>query len=140
MQSIFLLKLLKPIFPISLLIFLTSACDYRTESDRFKEKPKSQYLHSKITINEENQTVPVTVYIGPMEENNVRYDKNLSKYVKELWLETDTYYTIVARYKLNGKTYRVVNGITLSVAKSCETCSKPYYYVEQKVIDLRFKP
>lgn len=111
---------------------MASGCENKSEC--YKQKPRQHNIFTKITINEENQVVPVTIYIGPMEENNVRYEKDLSKHVNELWLETDTYFTIVARYKLDGKTYRVVSGITLSVSKT-GSC----YYVENTVIDLRFK-
>ncbi|MDD2550244.1 MAG: hypothetical protein PHD00_09150 [Bacteroidales bacterium] len=133
MKKIVSLKLLNPILPIVLLLLIISGCDKK--SDCFKYKPKSHNVFTKITINEENQTVPVTVYIGPMEDNNVRYEKDLHKHVKHLTLDTDTYFTIVAHYKLNGKTYRVINGVTLSVSQS-GSC----FYVENIVVDLRFKP
>ena len=126
------------IVPLALLLILLSGCS--DKSICLKDRPSSHSLLAKITYNNENKTVPVTIYIGPMEDNNIRYKKVLSKQSNKLWLETDTYFTIVANYKLNGKTYQVVNGITLSVSKSCKTCTKPCYYVENTEIDLRFKP
>ena len=142
MKNNALLKLLNAKIPIFLFLLMFSGCGFPTNnrSECLRSKPSSFGIHAKITINKENQAIPITVYVGPMEENSIYYEKDLNKFVKDIWLKTDTYYTIVAYYKLDGKTYQVVSGITPTVSQSCKNCSNPCYYVENTVVDLRFKP
>jgi hypothetical protein len=87
-----------------------------------------------ITLNEENQNIQVAVYEGTMENNTLRYEKKLNRYSRELWLETNKQYTVIAYYKKDGKTYQVVSGIEMSVSQSGKC-----YYVSNTVIDLRLK-
>lgn len=97
-------------------------------------KPLGFGVLALITLNGENQNIQVAVYEGTMENNTLRYEKKLNQYVRELWLETNKQYTVIAYYKKDGKTYQVVSGIEMSVSQSGRC-----YYVSNTVIDLRLK-
>ena len=103
-------------------------------SNCLSTKPLGFGVLALITLNEENQNIQVAVYEGTMENNTLRYEKKLNRYSRELWLETNKQYTVIAYYQKDGKTYQVVSGIEMSVSQSGKC-----YYVSNTVIDLRLK-
>lgn len=96
--------------------------------------PEGYGITALITLNAENPEISVAVYEGSLESNSLRYEKTLSKHVRELWLQTDNQYTVIAYYQKDGKTYQVVGGIKPYVSHSGKC-----YYVDNTVIDLRLK-
>jgi hypothetical protein len=102
-------------------------------------KPLSFTIHPKITLDYENKHIPVTVYLGSIDDNNIVIERTLSKEVTGLYLKTETYYTIVAKYIRNGRTHFVINSIEIEVVKNCEDCPDPCFYVYAREIDLRLK-
>lgn len=105
----------------------------------YTDYPYYEELRAEITINDENQFVPITVFIGPFEDNNISYRDTSIRVARYLWVETGVDYTIRAEYTKNGRTYYVINGAKLTTREDTESCDAPCYYVTGKNVDLRLK-
>lgn len=103
----------------------------------YTDYPNYEELKASITINEENEGVPITVYYGPYERDNVAFRDTAWNDVIYLWVETEVNFTIKADYKKNGRPYYVLDGAKLKVRKDTENCDYPCYYATGKSIDLR---
>ncbi len=101
--------------------------------------PDEEYITVEVTINEDNRIVPITVFYGPFENNNIAFETTITQREKDLWLETDKHYTLRAEYIKNGRTYFVVNGAKLTTRKDTESCDEPCYYVTGKNVNLELK-
>jgi hypothetical protein len=96
----------------------------------------------KITINGQNNKVPLVIY-------NDKYDAtNPGKVVKvdtvtvsnvTYSLPVDHYYSVKATYKSNGKTIHVVDGEALKNMKVTDVCSSPCWTPYGGQIDVRLK-
>jgi hypothetical protein len=105
----------------------------------YTDYPYSEELSAEITINSENQAVPITVFYGPFENNDIAFRDTSIKSIKYLWLDTGVDYTIRAEYTKNGRTFYVINGAKLTPRKDTDSCNAPCYYVTGKKVDLRLK-
>ena len=65
----------------------------------YRDKPEWGPLNVILTINQENQYVPLTVYVGNIEDTIVDYVD--TAYLKDYWVdvEPDRYYSVKAEYK-----------------------------------------
>jgi hypothetical protein len=122
---------------ITLTLVNTQSCELvgvNPHSPCLTKYPEGYGITALITLNAENPEIRVAVYKGSLESTNLRYEKTLSKHVRELWLQTDIQYTAIAFYQKDGRTYQVVGGIKPYVSQSGKC-----YYVNNTVIDLRLK-
>jgi hypothetical protein len=93
----------------------------------------------RVSIDDENPEVTITVYIGPWEKGNVEYIFTMIENEQKIVLRTDVHYTLIAEYTKNGRTYNVVNGSILKVQEDYDSCDEPCYYVSHRSVDLRLK-
>lgn len=135
-----------PLIRVMLIVTISTLASCKSEylfenesSTCFPHFPTALSIKPKVTLDSENFSIPVIVYLGSIDNNNIAFEKIISKENNMLYLKTQTYYTIVAKYAQNGKTYFVVNSIELEVVKSCADCFDPCYYVYNREIDLRLK-
>jgi hypothetical protein len=105
----------------------------------FADYPSYYNVLSNISINKENQNVPIKVYYGKIEDNALVYEMVSHSKNTYLWLETEAEHTLVAEYKKEGRTHLVVNSVKMRVLKDYESCSEPCYYVIGDKIDLKLK-
>lgn len=137
-------KILKTLILFILLFVPQSSCELLEIlnvncNECYTEYPQYEELTASITINEENNRVPFTVYYGPYERDNVAFRDTVWDNKLYLWLETDVDYTIKVDYMKNGRPYYVIDGAKLKVRKDTENCDQPCYFATGKSIDLRIK-
>lgn len=139
---------LKGFLRFGLLILMTAPFQYCEiefppvidESGYYYSKPLDHTAVFLLTFNEENYEVQVTVYSGIIDNNNVVIEKNFYNGSQaKLKLQTEKYYTLVARYKKNGRTYLVINSLEMKIEESYENDKKTCYYVQNMAVDLRLK-
>jgi hypothetical protein len=115
-------------------------------SECLNDKPYKVTIKIRITSNSENPTVPITVYLGNIEEGNIlvedigydNYYKSDNYYYFEK-AEFGQYYTVVAKYQSNGRTIRVVDGKMLKVRLDNSSCDRSCYVIEGDKFDVRLK-
>jgi hypothetical protein len=105
----------------------------------FVDKPSTGIVELSLTIDPENLSVPVTIYLGSFEDNRVAYTGTYNLANPTIRVNVDVEYTVRAEYVRNGRTYYVVNKLHLKVWKDTESCNEPCYYFVNNEVDLRLK-
>jgi hypothetical protein len=92
-----------------------------------------------MTINEENPFVPLVVYIGDFDDNNIEYID--TSYWTEYWVDVpvDKEYSIVAKYKKGDEIISVVDASKLKVKYTSSDCLEPCYYFSGGYMDVRLR-
>jgi hypothetical protein len=141
---------IKILFCVSMLLFLavvsckeyndTSSVDCNTYdfSDCYTSEPYDGRMYVKLTINDENPKVPIAIYQGKLEENDLYLTDTVDNEYYDTLLPIDHFYTIIAEYKRNGEKIFAVDGdeIKKSHAKICDsTC----WDVQTGSVNLRLK-
>lgn len=108
-------------------------------SDCYSERPGVFDIELKITIDSENRRVPLTFYRGPYEDGAVEFRDTAWISRPVYHLQTDTHYTIVAKYQKNARNYYVISGARLKTHYDETSCRESCYYVTGRTADLRMK-
>lgn len=99
-----------------LLAIFLSSCISRTDNSCYDEKPVEGELHLKVTIEEPDTLIPVTIYEGKYENGTPIIYDTLSYSSEIYYLPVNTYYTAVAEYQKDGKTVLSIQGGKISVS------------------------
>lgn len=105
----------------------------------YQPKPDWGRLNATLTINAENSFVPLVVYIGNIEDNNIEWID--TSYSTNYWVEVpvDKYYSISAEYKSGDKTIFAVDGDDFKVKYTDSDCDLPCYYFTGGYYDLQLR-
>jgi hypothetical protein len=106
-------------------------------SECYIDNPTHYEIRVSVDANKSQEAIPVTVYDGPFENNNVILRDTTTSNDIWFWLETEKNYTIVAEYVKDGRKYSVVSGAKLKTRRDFETCSEPCYYVVGTRVNLK---
>lgn len=130
------------IFMIGILLIL--GCERQPPKDPgfdctycYQDKPDWGPLEIKVTINDENPYVPITIYIGNIEDNNIEYID--TAYSSVYWVDVpiDKYYSVTAEYKSGDKTIIAVDGDKFKLKKNIKDCDEECYYYSGGFFDNR---
>ena len=111
-------------------------CQYPDYSNCITHEPDSGKLKIKVTINEENSFLPITLYYSKSENNVICKVDTLYTSEKEYKLPAKTYYSVKAKYKSNNKIVYAVDGGNIG-KKSYLVCDSTCWVV--KDVDLNLK-
>jgi len=104
-----------------------------------KNDPDTAELIIYLTINEENESVLVSIYTGKKEENNLFWDEYLYEEEYKIMVPVDKYYTATATYTVGDKTVIAIDGDDIQLIEDTESCHPPCYLVKGGVLDVRLK-
>ena len=126
------------------LALLTSSCDLELLestncSDCYIEKPADAYVDIKVTINNENPYVPIELYLGDFEKENLIYRDTATSATYTTILEMHNSYSVVAKYQSKSRIIYVVSGEKLRTKKDYDSCEEVCYTIKGDVIDVRLK-
>lgn len=107
--------------------------------DCFSPRPEWVQLNVKTTINDQNKRVPLTIYIGNIEDGNIDWVDTTAK--EDYWVEVrpGQYYSVSAEYKDGSKTIFAIDGDKINLKYTESTCDKPCYYSVGGYIDVQLK-
>ncbi len=107
--------------------------------DCYQNRPDWGQLNVKLTINDENPMVPIVVYIGNIEDNNIEWID--TSYSDDYWVEVpvNKYYSITAEYKSGDKTILAVDGDEFKIKYTETDCDYPCYYYYGGYYDIQLK-
>jgi len=135
-------------FYILLIIAITAASCSETSSSTDCENPDYSNCNTTepsfgqiildITFNQENQKVPVIIYKGKIENNNVYFSDTAYTTPYILNVDLNYYYAVKAFYKSGSKTIIAVDGDDVK-SKSNTNCDSICWSVQNGDIDLRLK-
>lgn len=106
-------------------------------NDCYGYEPDSASLIVRLTINAENDSVPLTFYKGAFEEGNIDWLDTAT--TDELYLnsEINSEYTVVATYRSGDKTIKAIDGDKMHLYNAADECGSPCYIVKGGIFDVR---
>jgi hypothetical protein len=103
----------------------------------YQDKPDWGPLQVYVTINDQNPSVPLVIYRGDIEDNDIEYidTAHSSSYTVEV--PVDKYYSVTAEYKDGSRIIFAVDGDKLKLDKNTTDCDEECYYFRGGYIDVR---
>lgn len=105
----------------------------------YTEKPTVGELIIKLTINAENQEIPVVVYRNDLEDRIVEWIDTVSVTTLYVEVPVNQYYSITAMYKAGDRTIYAVDGDRLRTRKITDQCDETCWIITGGKINARLK-
>jgi hypothetical protein len=107
----------------------------------YAEKPENVDLIVYVTLNDEFQEVPIVIYRGDVEDDQiVQVDTVLEdENPYYLYVPVGKRYSVKAKYEKDDATLYVVDGTKPKVLKVTDACDTECYVVEDVTLDARIK-
>ncbi len=102
------------------------------------EIPQTGIISVRLTINEENPAIPISVYDGNFENGRLIRQDTLRVGSYNFALLTEKEYSFTATYKKAGKTIVAVNGGRINLIRY-RMCELQCYDVDEPELDLRLR-
>ena len=99
-------------------------------------QPDSAKLIVYVTINPENDSVPLTFYRGPYEDGNIDWQDTATEAEFLLFSEMDREYTVRATYRSGEKTIIAFDQDKMHLSDNGEDCGYPCYIVKGGIFDV----
>lgn len=97
-------------------------------------------LEIKITFDEENSAVPITIYRGNIDDGIViSEDTAYANPYYSIDVEFGHKYSAIAKYSHKGRVIYAVDGRELRKKYEKSSCDEPCYVIKGDVLDLRLK-
>lgn len=102
----------------------------------FSIKPDSANLIVYLTINSENESVPLIIYKGPVEHRIIDWQDTATTDEYLLYAEVGIEYSIQATYWRGNETIYAYDGDLMTLSDQDRKCGTPCYIVEGGIFDL----
>lgn len=102
-------------------------------------RPDSADLIVKISIDEENQAVPLIFYKGKVEEGIIEWIDTSYTDIFYLYSRVDEYYSVKAKYKKGDSTIYAIDGSKLITKLVSDVCESDCWIVKGGILDVRLK-
>ncbi len=131
-----------------LLIFIAILTPYACEDSTlfvdcdkcYESISEKVYVRLKITIDEENLFVPITLYRGNIDNGDIILtDTAYSDIFYSRDIEVGEHYSAIAKYSHKGRIIYAVDGQKLRKKHIKNSCEEPCYIIEGDVLNLRLK-
>lgn len=108
-------------------------------ADCFQLRPDWVQLNIAVTINDENPSVPLTIYIGNIEDGNIDWVD--TSFTKSYWVDVkpDKYYSVKAEYRDGSSIVYAIDGDKIKLKHNTSDCDQPCYYQSGGYMDARLK-
>jgi len=106
-------------------------------SQCYQVKPEWGRLSVVLTINDENPRVPLSIYIGNVEENVLDWQD--TAFSKDYWVEVkpDRYYSVKAEYRNGSKVIFAIDGDEVKLNYTTTDCDQDCFYQSGGHVDVR---
>jgi len=125
---------------------LTAACGDKVFTgdvdcnECYSDKPALVDLEIYVTIPGNDSGVPLVVYRGDIEDNQVEYVDTAYESTYYLGgIQVDKWYSVKAQYKKEGKILYAVDGTKPRTLRVTDACDAECYVIENTVLDVRIK-
>jgi len=106
----------------------------------YTDVPNKYNLEIKVTLDKENPFVPITLYKGKIDNGEViQEDTIYAQPYYTIDVKFKEYYSVIAKYRHNGRVIYAVDGRKLSKKLDESSCSKSCYVISGDELDLRLK-
>lgn len=108
-------------------------------SECYTVRPVYAPLTIEFTINEENQEIPYTIYLGEYEKDQVRFKDTARYSVISVDLFPNRYYSVRAEYRVGDNTVYALDGGEIELLKVSSQCDSVCWVIHGGEIDVRLK-
>jgi hypothetical protein len=124
--------------------FLYTGCDgngfQSVDCDEcYTPEPDSADLYVRVTINKENPAVPLEIYKGKVEENVLEWIDTTSSSSYYLYVKTNEYYSVIAKYKSGTRTIFAIDGEKIKTQKVSDVCDNDCWIIKGGKLDVSLK-
>ncbi len=113
-------------------------CEDYDFSDCYLEEPEWDFIYLKVTINDQNPYVPIVIYRGNFEDNNIEWIDTAYSANYSIDVPLNKYYSVTAEYKVS--TYKVLAVDGNDVRKNKTTvCEERCWYITGEEFDVELK-
>jgi hypothetical protein len=106
-------------------------------NDCYGYRPDSAKLIVYLTINSENDSVPLTFYRGDYENGEIDWQDTATSDEFFLFSEMNRDYTVAAEYKSGEKTILAFDKDNMTLYDAASECGSPCYIVKGGIFDVR---
>lgn len=130
---------------IVIILCAISACDEKIFTGNvncdecYTDKPGNADLVIDLTINNKFRAVPVTVYYGDVEDNNIVVADTAFDTPYYLYVPVNRKYSVKAEYRNDTEVIYAVDGTNLRVLSVSDACDVSCYVIENENIDVKLK-
>jgi hypothetical protein len=114
----------------------TGSCDEDREC--LPDEPQKVDFTIKLTINDENKSVPITVFIGNYDDRVAYFRDTLATESYTYSLPKDQRYSVEAVYRQNGRVILAIDDDRVSTSRSYN-CDEPCWSVNTGVANVRIR-
>ena len=104
--------------------------------DCYSYAPDSADLIIKLTINAENDSVPLTFYLGDYEEGLIDWQDTATSEEFYLYSKINSSYTVRATYRSGDKFIEAFDADDMELYNANEECGSPCYIVKGGIFDV----
>ncbi len=104
--------------------------------DCYGYAPDSADLIIKLTINAENDSVPLTFYLGDYEEGVIDWQDTATSEEFYLYSKINSSYTVRATYRSGDKLIEAFDADDMELYNANEECGSPCYIVKGGIFDV----
>jgi hypothetical protein len=105
-------------------------------SDCYGYKPDSANLIVNLTINAENDSVPLTFYLGDYEDGVVDWQDTATTEEFLLYSKMGSRYTVRATYRSGDRIIEAFDSDKMTLYNASEECGSPCYIVKGGIFEL----
>ena len=113
-------------------------CSTYDYSDCNSIQPFEGNMHVKLTINDENPAVPITIYTGKLEDGVIFLRDTITESIYDTLLPVDNFYTVAAKYNKGPSTIIAIDGDKIS-ASNTVTCDSNCWNVKPGSVNVKLK-
>ena len=106
-------------------------------ADCYGYAPDSANLIINLTINTENDSVPLTFYLGDYEEGVIDWQDTATTEEFYLYSKMNSSYTVKASYKSGNKIIEAFDADDMELYNANAECGSPCYIVKGGIFDVR---
>jgi hypothetical protein len=131
------------VYLLFLFVMLLTRCDNIDLTvdcaECYQNEPEWGDIFVDVTINDENQYVPIIIYRGEFENNDIEYIDTAyeSEYIIDVPL--NLYYSVKAEYIVGSDTIYAIDGDKIKTKLNTEDCDQECYVIKGGNFDVRLK-
>ena len=103
------------------------------------DKPDSADLILHLTINSDHPAVPIVVYRGDAEENQVDWVDTARETPYYLYSAVNQFYSVKAEYRVGGKTIVAIDGDKIKAKHVSDACDYACWIVTGGILEVELK-
>lgn len=114
-------------------------CGNDNLNDCLEIKPDSAFFTIKVSINQQNPLVPLSILEGRYDKQKLILQDTLNSETTKIYLKVEKYYTFVATYYYNNKTIRAIRGKRIHLYHEIDELGDTCWKIPETLVNLTLR-